>query len=116
MTNRAISWHTIPILPVRKGKRGCRCSVYKIDLADQSAGIAGHDLMWAKVEKYKLDELLKCGLSMTFHHQLALLYVNIGNEDVKVENVKVNGLNTTAHFDLLKGELSVDDAPKAVAT
>ena len=33
---------------------------------------------------------------------------------MKVENVKVNGLNTTAHFDLLKGELSVDDAPKAV--
>ena len=28
--------------------------------------------------------------------------------------MKVNGLNTTAHFDLLKGELSVDDAPKAV--
>ena len=97
-----------------EGKVDAGAGVYKIDLADQSAGIAGHDLMWAKVENKTSDELLSSGLSMTFHHQLALLYVNIGNEDVKVENVKVNGLNTTAHFDLLKGELSVDDAPKAV--
>lgn len=97
-----------------EGKVDAGAGVYKIDLADQSAGIAGHDLMWAKVENKASDELLSSGLSMTFHHQLALLYVNIGNEDVKVENVKVNGLNTTAHFDLLKGELSVDDAPKAV--
>ena len=97
-----------------EGKVDAGAGVYKIDLADQSAGIAGHDLMWAKVENKASDELLSSGLSMTFHHQLALLYVNIGNEDVKVENVKVNGLNTTAHFDLFKGELSVDDAPKAV--
>lgn len=97
-----------------EGKVDAGAGVYKIDLADQSAGIAGHDLMWAKVENKTSDELLSSGLSMTFHHQLALLYVNISNEDVKVENVKVNGLNTTAHFDLLKGELSVDDAPKAV--
>ena len=97
-----------------EGKVDAGAGVYKIDLADQSAGIAGHDLMWAKVENKTSDELLSSGLSMTFHHQLALLYVNIGNEDVKVENVKVNGLNTTAHFDLLKGELSVDDVPKAV--
>jgi len=97
-----------------EGKVDAGAGVYKIDLADQSAGIAGHDLMWAKVENKASDELLSSGLSMIFHHQLALLYVNIGNEDVKVENVKVNGLNTTAHFDLLKGELSVDDAPKAV--
>ena len=43
--------------------------IYKIDLADQSAGIAGHDLMWAKVENKASDELLSSGLSMTFHHR-----------------------------------------------
>lgn len=85
MTNRAISWHIIPILPVRKGEVDAGAGVYKIDLADQSAGIISHDLMWAKVENKASDELLSSGLSMTFHHQLALLYVNIGNEDVKVE-------------------------------
>ena len=33
-----------------EGKVDAGAGVYKIDLADQSAGIAGHDLMWAKVE------------------------------------------------------------------
>mgnify|MGYP000034320330 CR=1 FL=1 len=113
MTNRAISWHIIPILPVRR-ESGCRCRCIQDRLGRPVCRYCGHDLMWAKVENKASDELLSSGLSTTFHHQLALLYVNIGNEDVKVENVKVNGLNTTAHFDLLKGELSVDDAPKAV--
>lgn len=88
--------------------------VYKVDLADQSAGISMHDLMWVKVANKSTEELKNNGLTMTFKHQLALLYVNIKNEDVKVENVKVNGLNTTANFDLFTGELSIDAMPKAI--
>lgn len=88
--------------------------IYKVDLADQSAGISMHDLMWVKVADKSTEELKNNGLTMTFKHQLALLYVNIKNEDVKVENVKVNGLNTTANFDLFTGELSIDAMPKAI--
>lgn len=97
-----------------EGKVDAGAGVYKIDLADQSAGIAGHDLMWAKVENKTSDELLSSGLSMTFHHQLVLLEVKVeGNVDA--ESVMVSGLNTTASFDLLTGVLSGEGTSKSVS-
>ena len=48
--------------------------------------------MWASTGDMSTGDLLSKGLSLTFHHQLALLYVNINNDDVKVESVKVNGV------------------------
>ena len=97
-----------------EGKVDAGAGVYKIDLADQSAGIAGHDLMWAKVENKASDELLSSGLSMIFHHQLVLLEVKVeGNVDA--ESVMVSGLNTTATFDLLTGVLSGEGTSKSVS-
>lgn len=97
-----------------EGKVDAGAGLYNVDLADQSAGISSHDLMWAKTENMSTEDLQGSGLSLTFHHQLALLYVNIKNEDVNVESVKVNGLNTTARFDLLKGVLSVENMPEVI--
>ena len=96
------------------GKVDAGAGIYNVDIADQSAGISAHDLMWASTGDMSTGDLLSKGLSLTFHHQLALLYVNINNDDVKVESVKVNGLNSTARFDLLKGELAIEDMPQAI--
>lgn len=88
--------------------------IYKVDLADQSAGISMHDLMWVKVADKSTEELKNNGLTMTFKHQLALLQVHVtGN--VAAESVTVSGLNTAATFDLLNGTLSEGSAPKSVS-
>lgn len=97
-----------------EGKVDAGAGIYNVDLADQSAGISNHDLMWVKVENKAADELTNSGLTMTFKHQLSLLYVNIKNENIEVESVKVNGLNATAKFDLFAGKLSIDVMPKAI--
>lgn len=91
------------------GKVDAGAGVYSIDLSDQSAGISKHDLMWVKVENQAASELRTDGLAMTFKHQLVLLRVNIKNENVTVESVKVEGLRTAAQFDIFKGSLAVEE-------
>lgn len=96
------------------GKVDAAAGVYRLNLEDQSAGVKHYDLMWAKAEEQTPDQLIDNGLSLTFRHQLALLYVNIGNENVNIESVKVNGLSTNATFDLIQGTLSAGDEQKAI--
>ncbi len=90
-------------------------ALYKVDLSNQSAGISTHDLMWAKATEKATDDLLANGLSLTFRHQLALLRVNIKNENVtNVESVTVGGMNTTATFNLIDGALTNIATTKAI--
>lgn len=90
-------------------------ALYKVDISNQSAGLSTHDLMWAKATDKATDDLLTNGLSLTFRHQLALLRVNIKNENVtNVESVTVGGMNTTATFNLIDGALTNIATTKAM--
>lgn len=90
-------------------------ALYKVDISNQSAGLSTHDLMWAKAADKATDDLLTNGLSLTFRHQLALLRVNIKNENVtNVESVTVGGMNTTATFNLIDGVLTNIATTKAM--
>lgn len=97
-----------------EGKVDAGAGIYNVDLADQSAGISNHDLMWAKVENKAADDLKNDGLEMSFQHKLVLLRV-IVEGGVTAESVTVSGLNTAATFSLLDGTLSAGSAPKSVS-
>ncbi|WP_308756989.1 fimbrillin family protein [uncultured Bacteroides sp.] len=97
-----------------EGKVDAGAGLYNVDLADQSAGISSHDLMWAKTENMSTEDLQGSGLSLTFHHQLALLRVHVKG-DVTAESVTVSGLNTVATFDLLSGTLSEGNTSQSIS-
>lgn len=91
-------------------------ALYHVDLSNQSNGISAHDLMWAKATDQTTESLLGGGLAFTFHHQLVLLRVNVTNENVSdVTSITVGGMNTTATFNLVDGELSNVDNQQSIA-
>lgn len=82
-------------------------AVYKIDLSDQTSGFKNHDLIYAKLNNQSVPALSGGGLSMDFSHKLSLVQVNVKGlgTDETVNSITVSGLNTTANFDLVKGEI-----------
>lgn len=82
-------------------------AVYKIDLSDQTSGFKNHDLIYAKLNNQSVPALSSGGLSMDFSHKLSLVQVNVKGlgTDETVNSITVSGLNTTANFDLVKGEI-----------
>lgn len=79
--------------------------IYKIELDNQSAGYAAHDLMWAVSDNVN-SEAAKT-LSLTFKHQLAKLVIEVtpkGSETVN--SISIQGLSTNAEFNIATGKLS----------
>lgn len=79
--------------------------IYKIELDNQSAGYAAHDLMWAVSDNVN-SEAAKT-LSLTFKHQLAKLVIEVtpkGSETVN--SISIQGLSTNADFNIATGKLS----------
>lgn len=86
---------------------------FTLNVADQSRGVAGADLMWAKKTGVTADDLKQSGLSLNFTHQLALVKIHVTTAQGlgDVEAVTVGGLNTAGAFNLVTGELSADAVP-----
>lgn len=95
--------------------------VYPIDLSTQTSQ-TGIDLMTAKADKSgegytKADGRTGGVVNFTFDHQLAKLVMNVTKEASvpgNITSVSINGMNTTANFDL-KGDEGITSAGSPAA-
>ena len=93
--------------------------VYPVDVSNQ-ASQTGIDLMWAAADKQgvgysKEDGRNNTSVDLAFDHQLAKLRMNVTKDDNvpgEIVKVSINGMNTTASFDLKgsAGLTGMDDA------
>ncbi|MCD8029425.1 MAG: fimbrillin family protein [Bacteroides sp.] len=92
---------------------------YPVDLTDQSAGLAAHDLMYARADSNG-NGYVSGSISLGFKHQLSKITLNVVDEEgdaltPDMDGVTFLGMNTTAQFDLQTGELNTITAPAAIA-
>lgn len=81
--------------------------VYPVDVSNQTSQ-TGIDLMWATADKQgagysKEDGRNTTSVDLAFNHQLAKLRMNVtkdANVPGQIVKVSINGMNTTASFDL----------------
>ena len=80
---------------------------YPINLANQSTDMTVHDLMRAKMDN-EGGGYTSGPVSFTFEHQLAritLKFVDHNDNNVTPTDVTIKGMNTTADYNLITGEL-----------
>lgn len=82
--------------------------IYPINLANQSTGSSAYDLMHATSRSgYSL--ISSTTVSMSFSHQLAKVifkFIDTDGETVYPDQLLIQGMNTTAHFNLTTATLS----------
>lgn len=94
--------------------------VYPVQLSEQGRGSTACDLLYAATkEDYTYSQPNEPHISLNFTHRLAkviLKFVDMQKNPLEVSNVKVEGMQTTASFNVQNDVLAVDESSVATIT
>lgn len=88
--------------------------IYPINLANQTASLTAHDLMYAKADNGGAG-FTSGSVSFTYAHQLSkftLQLVDAQGTPLTAQSLSIKGMNSVASFDIMRGELGT---PSVVA-